>query len=123
MYKRFEDLKVWQMVREFRKEIYRLTKKFPKEEQYALTNQIRRAAISITANIAEGHGRYHYGEGIQFCRTSRASISECLDHLYTALDENYIAKQEFDGMYQAGRDLERVLNGYIGYLQKQTTDA
>ena len=96
MYKRFEDLKVWQMGREFRKAIYQVTKSFPKDEQYVLISDIRRAAISITANIAEGYGRYHYQENIQFCRISRGSINEVLDHLYTALDEKYLTQQVFD---------------------------
>jgi len=119
MYKRFEDLKVWQLAREFRKNIYNISKMFPKEEIYGLTNQIRRAAYSITANIAEGHGRYHYQENIQFCRTSRASINEVLDYLYTALDNNYITEKDFHKLYDRGRKIEMVLNGYIEFLQKK----
>lgn len=92
MYKRFEDLEVWQKARKFRQTIYKLSKKFPKEEIYVLTGQIRRAVISITANIAEGHGRYHWQENIQFCRTARGSINETIDHLYRALDCEYITQ-------------------------------
>lgn len=120
MYKRFEELKVWQLSRKFRQAIYTLSKKFPKEELYALTSQIRRAAYSITANIAEGHGRYHYQENIQACRISRGSLNEVFDHLYTAMDNGYITQQTFEKLYSQGRDLERVLNGYIGFLQKQS---
>ena len=119
MYKRFEDLKVWQTGREFENRIYETSKQFPKEELYILTSQIRRAAISITANIAEGHGRYHFRENVQFCRTSRGSVNEVLDHLYTALNEGYIKQEEFDDLYGKGREVERLLNGYIGYLDKQ----
>ncbi|MDI6733565.1 MAG: four helix bundle protein [Planctomycetota bacterium] len=119
MYKRFEDLKTWQLGREFRKATYQVSKLLPKSEQYNLTSQIRRAAISITANIAEGHGRYYYQENIQFCRISRGSINEVLDHLYTALDEKYINQQSFDKLYEQGREVERTLNGYIGYLERQ----
>ena len=119
MYRRFEDLKAWQLGREFKKRIYEVSNQFPKDELYALTSQIKRAAISITANIAEGHGRYHFGENIHFCRTSRGSINEVLDHLYTALDRGYLSRERFDGLYEQGREVEKVLNGYIGYLKKE----
>ena len=85
-YKTFEDVKAWQLGREFKKKIYKISEKFPKKELYTLAAQIRDAAVSITANIAEGYGRYSFQENIQFCRTSRASVNEVLDHLYTALD-------------------------------------
>ena len=119
MYKRFEDLKTWQLGREFRKAIYQASKLFPKPEQYNLTSQIRRAAVSITANIAEGHGRYYYQENIQFWRISRGSINEVLDHLYAALDEKYINQASFDKLYEQGREVEKTLNGYLGYLERQ----
>ena len=119
MYKRFEDLKVWQEARKFRKKIYRLSEKFPKQELYGLTTQMCRSVSSITANIAEGYGRYHWQENIQFCRISRGSINETLDHLYTALDCGYITKEEFERYYQEGRRLEQLLNGYIRYLERR----
>ncbi|MEW6685612.1 MAG: four helix bundle protein [Candidatus Edwardsbacteria bacterium] len=119
MYKRFEDLKVWQEARKFRQGIYNLVKKFPKKELYGLTAQISHSASSITANIAEGYGRYHWQENIQFCRISRGSINETLDHLYTALDCGYITEEEFSEHYQKGRQLEQLLNGYIRYLEKR----
>ena len=67
----FTDLKVWQLGRELRQQVYKLTRKFPAEEKFGLASQLQRAAISITANIAEGFGRYSYQENIQFCRTAR----------------------------------------------------
>ena len=118
----FEGLKVWQLGRKFRKKIYEISRKFPKEEIYCLVQQIHRAAISITANIAEGYGRYHYQENIQFCRVSRGSINEVLDNLYTALDEKYIVEKEFQQLYSQGREVEKVLNGYIGYLHKRLNE-
>ena len=84
----FEKIKAWKLGRAFKIKLYKITKDFPKDERFGLTPQMRRAAISITANIAEGYGRYHFQETIQFARNSRGSISEVLDHLYTALDEN-----------------------------------
>ena len=66
-----------------------LIKQFPAEEKYALANQMRRAAVSVTNNIAEGHGRWHYQENIQFCRISRGSVDELIDDLNTCQDEKY----------------------------------
>ena len=119
MFKRFDDLEVWKEAREFRKSIYELSKKFPKEELFVLIGQIRRSAISITSNIAEGHGRYHWQENIQFCRIARGSLNETLDHIYCALDCKYISEEKFNTIYNNGRNLEKMLNGYIRFLEKQ----
>ncbi len=69
--KTFEDLECWKSGREVRLYVSKLSKKFPKEETYVLKNNMKRAAYSITNNIAEGYGRFHYKEYIQYCRTSR----------------------------------------------------
>lgn len=122
-YKRFEELTVWQLAREFRHRVYQVSESWPRREMYGLTAQIRDAAVSITANIAEGYGRYHYQENIQLCRISRGSLNEALDHLYTALDEGYISQEIFDELYTQGREVERVLNGYINYLKRQLSKA
>jgi four helix bundle protein len=115
----FEDLTCWKLARDLRKEIYKISEEFPKEEKYHLTSQIRAAAVSITANIAEGYGRYHYQENIQCCRISRGSANEVLDHLYTALDAKNISKIDFDRLYKQGREVEKSINGYIGFLKGQ----
>jgi four helix bundle protein len=92
----FTDLLCWKKASELRKSIYRIATQLPETEKYNLTKQLRRVAISITANIAEGYGRFHYQENIQFCRQSRASLYECEDHLITCLDEGYCDKETFD---------------------------
>lgn len=115
----FEDLELYKQCREFRKGISILVKSFPKEEKYRLIDQMIRCSRSITANIAEGHGRYHYQENIQFCRQSRGSLMETLDHLLCAYDENYIDEtqlQEFRSCYD---HCLKLVNGYIYYLKKQ----
>ena len=90
--------------------------KLPPEEKFALTNQMRRSSRSTTENIAEGFGRYHFGENIQFCRISRGSLHELADQFITCHDDGYISKEE----YQHGRELIKsamaILNGYINYL-------
>ena len=115
----FEDIKAWQLARDFRRDIYEITKTFPREELYCLTAQMRRAAISITSNIAEGYGRYNFQENIQFCRTARGSLIEVLGQLYVALDGNYINQEEFNNLYNKGKNVERAINGYIGFLKGQ----
>lgn len=119
---RFEELKVWQLARVFRKKIYEITAKMPKEEKYGLISNIRDAACSITRNIAEGFGRYHLQENIQFCRQSRGSLNEVLDDLYASLDAGYVSQEIFSEIYELGREVERVLNGYINSMvaKKQT---
>jgi four helix bundle protein len=79
-----------------RKDISKLTKKFPKSEQYELTKQIKRSSRSVTANIAEGHGRYGFKDNTRFIRISAGSLKETLDHLYVAFDEEYITKEDLD---------------------------
>jgi len=119
----FESLDVWKECRLFRKQISSTVKTFPIEEKYRLSDQLIRASRSVTANIAEGHGRYHFQENTQFCRQSRGSLTEILDHLICAFDENYINQiqlDEFRGQYEK---CLKLLNGYIGYLQKQKNNS
>ena len=88
-----------------------------------MSNQLIRASRSVTANIAEGHGRYYFQENTQFYRQSRGSLTEILDHLISAFDENYISViqlDEFRGQYEK---CLKLLNGYIGYLQKQKNNS
>ena len=118
-YKSFEELDCWKAFREVRKFVYELVKKDPKEELYGLVQDMRRAARSTTHNIAEGFGRFHYQENIQFCRHSRGSLHELIDQLITSLDEKYITQED----YGQGRSLiDRalaLLNGSINYLSRQ----
>ncbi|KKK46622.1 hypothetical protein LCGC14_3163390, partial [marine sediment metagenome] len=92
----FEKLEVYNLAREYRKKIYKLTYRLPKEEKYNLINQIRRAAVSLTNKIAEGHGRYHYQENIQFLRQSRGSLEELLDDLYFIRSKFLHAGENFE---------------------------
>lgn len=115
----FSDLNVYQECRSLRKEISKLVKShFPETEKYKLTDQIIRSSRSVTANLAEGYGRYYYKENIQFCRISRGSLSETLDHLITAFDENYISQNQLDSFKLQIVNCRKLLNGYINYLKK-----
>ncbi|GHE69372.1 four helix bundle protein [Roseivirga thermotolerans] len=114
----FKELEVWKQTRELRKEIAQLVKRFPTDEKYKLTDQMIRAARSVTANIAEGYGRFHYQENIQFCRISRGSLTELQDHLTVAVDEGYIDESEEKLFDIRIEECIRILNGYINYLLK-----
>ena len=115
----FEDLEVWQLCRNLRKEIYKITKTFPNDEKYVLIRQIRTAAISSTANIAEGFGRFHYQENIQFCRQSRGSLFEIIDHLITSHDERYIDDEKYNVLKALSYRCIKVLNAYIASIKKR----
>ena len=117
--KTFEDLDVWKLARQLRKEIYRVTKTYPKEETYRLVDQMRRAGISSTANIAEGFGRFHFQENIQFCRQSRGSLYEIVDHLITSNDEGYLTDEKYQSMKAHSYRTIKVMNGYIAMLKKK----
>ena len=117
-FKTFEDLAVYQLARKFRKDIYALTRRLPKSEQFNLASQMKRASVSLTNNIAEGHGRYHYQENIQFLRHSRGSLQELIDDLNVCQDEDYFAPEYLGGLRQDAFELLKKLNGYISYLRK-----
>ena len=115
----FETLEVWKESRKLRKEISKLVKTLPSVENFRLSDQMIRASRSVSANIAEGHGRYHFQENIQFCRQSRGSLYELLDHLTVALDEHYISEEKFDILKPEILKTVKILNGYISYLKRQ----
>jgi four helix bundle protein len=115
----FRDLECWKNGRIFKNEIKDLVKTFPSHETYKLIDQITRSARSITANIAEGDGRYHYQENIQYCRIARGSINETMNHLIDAFDEEYIDEQTLNKLLEKAVTIRQILNGYIAYLQKR----
>src|SRR5205809_6929930 len=98
----FEDLEVYQVAREFRKAMYQVSRQLPDFEKFELASQIRRAAVSLTNNIAEGHGRYHYPDQIRFLLQSRGSLEELLDDLNVCQDENYFSAGEIESTRQLG---------------------
>jgi len=114
----FEDLEAWKLARELRKSISKMTKILPPDEKFRLTDQIIRSSRSAPANIAEGFGRFHYQENIQFCRQARGSLSETLEHLICTLDEEYIDEEIFNNHKKLIEKCWKVLNGYVAYLKK-----
>jgi len=118
-YHDFRDLEVWKRCRDIRKQIWALLRDFPEEEKYRLSDQMIRASRSSTACIAEGYGRYHYQENIQFCRQSRGSLYELIDHILVAEECEYIDHGVSQAIIDEIKTSIVVLNGYIRYLKKR----
>ena len=116
----FEDLEVYQVAREFRKAMYGVAKRLPEIEKFGLANQIRRAAVSLNNNIAEGHGRYHFLDQIKFMLQSRGSLEELIDDLNTCEDEDYLAGANVSRLKDVGWRVQ-LIDGYIRYLREQRT--
>ncbi|HQV54509.1 MAG: four helix bundle protein [Chitinophagaceae bacterium] len=114
-----DTLEVYISAKAFRKEVVQIANTFPKEEKFLLVAQIKDSARSISANIAEGYGRFHYQEAIQFCRIARGSLLETYDHLSNALDENYITEIIFSDLKLKQEHLLKMINGYIAYLKRR----
>jgi four helix bundle protein len=117
MYK-LSELESWKSARELRKMVSDLVKCFPKDESFRLKDQIIRSSRSIPANIAEGFGRFHYQENIQFCRIARGSLYETQEHLICALDEKLIDDEIFGEVNAHLLQCLKILNGYIAYLKR-----
>lgn len=118
--KDFTSLDAWKKARDLKLFFYReVLPKLPAEERYSLGSQIRDSGVSATANIAEGYGRYHYKEGIQFYRISRASIYELKDHLISCLDFDYISREVFNKGIVLVEETKKTLNGYIRFVHNQ----
>ena len=118
-FRSFEELQCWQACRKVRQYISKLVKSYPKDEKYRIVDDMIRASRSTTHNIAEGFGRFHYQENIQFCRVSRGSLYELKDQLICSLDEGFIKAYEHqEGMELIDKAIA-LLNGYINYLSKR----
>ena len=109
----FKDLESWRTARDLRRELYRMAKALPDIEKFGLASQIRRAAISVTANIAEGFGRFGYQENAQMCRQARGSLYELRDHLTTCVDEGYLGPAEGERLDALIQTVTRLVNGYL----------
>ncbi|HEU6449188.1 MAG TPA: four helix bundle protein [Verrucomicrobiae bacterium] len=117
-FRTFESLEVYRAAREFRKEMYAVSRKLPEIEKFGLVSQMRRAAVSLTNNIAEGHGRYHYLDQIKFILQARGSLEELIDDLNVCADEKYLPAAEIDKLKQNGWRVSQLLGGYIRFLRK-----
>ncbi len=113
----YTDLDVYKACRMLRKRVSLLVKQyFPEHEKHRLSDQVIRSSRSITANIAEGNGRYYYKDNVRFCRISKGSLQETLEHFITAYDEEYIDSEVLKEFKKEHDTCIRLLNGYIRYL-------
>lgn len=117
----FEDLEVYKTAREFRNALYNVSRRLPDFEKYELASQIRRAAVSLTNNIAEGHGRFHYLDQIKFMLQARGSLQELIDDLNVSLDQAYLPAAEITLVKQQGWNVCKLLNGYLRWLRDRKT--
>jgi four helix bundle protein len=122
-FRTFEDLEVYKKARQFRKDMYGVGKTLPQFEKYELGSQIRRAAVSLTNNIAEGHGRYHYLDQIKFQLQARGSLAELVDDLNVCEDENYLPIDHVMALRDRAKEVQRLINGYIRYLRDRKAGA
>lgn len=112
-------LKVWVKAKDFALKIYQqVLPVLPSEEKWNLTSQLRRSSLSISANIAEGYGRYYYQENVRFCYIARGSLDETLSHLVFAFETGYITASVYQHLETDGEETDKMLNGYIAYLKK-----
>lgn len=117
--KRFEDLIVWQKARELTREIYRCSNKGGLAKDYALKDQLRRSAISVMSNIAEGFERGGRAEFHQFLVIAKGSCAELRSQLYAALDAGYIGQEEFELLHSLAEEVARLLGGLRAAVGKK----
>jgi four helix bundle protein len=115
---KYEDLIAWQKAKAFATEVYRATETFPKTEIYGLTSQLRRAAISVPSNIAEGQGRLTKGEFCHFLGQARGSLLEVETQLSIAVDLNLLPEAEFRKLKAKSLEVRKILNGLIEAMLK-----
>ena len=114
---RFEDIEAWQMARKLTGMIYAASTDGKFSHDFGLREQIRRAAVSIMSNIAEGFGRGGNKELIQFLFIARGSVFEVQTQLYVALDAGYLKQEKFQELFNVANDTGRLINGFIRYLK------
>lgn len=113
---RFENLEIWKMAIEYGEIIHTLTKKFPKTEQFVLTTDLNRAAVSVSSNIAEGSGSASNKEFKRYLRISIKSIYETISQLYIARIRKYISDNEYSDVYQDGELLVKKTKSFMKKL-------
>ena len=114
--KRFEDILAWQKARQATKSVYDITKSGEFAKDFGLKDQIRRASVSIMANIAEGFARRSDKDFAHFLNISRSSTAEVQSHLYVAIDQNYIRQSEFDDIYQQLEQISKMIFALAKHL-------
>jgi four helix bundle protein len=118
---RFDELEVYREGRELRRRVYRLVRLLPDDERYNLISQMRRASLSVTNCIAEGHGSRSWKHNISYLYRARGSACELLDDLNVCEDEGYFRIEHIDDLRRQVDTVIRLINGYIAHLRKRLT--
>ena len=119
----YRELIAWQKAKKLAVQVCKLAKKFPRDEVYGLTSQVRRSAVSVPSNIAEGQGRVTRGEFIQFLGHARGSLLELQTQLEIAVELEYISQADFDAIEKLANDVRSLLNRLIESLQSKSKGA
>ena len=114
-----KDLDVWKLSIELVLDIYQICRQMPVHERYGLSAQMKRAAVSIPSNVAEGAARKSHKEFIQFLFISKSSAAEVQSHLYVAMDQGYITEKSFNEIYDKAEKVSKLTSGFIKYLTSQ----
>ena len=109
----FQQLKVWEKSMELVEEVYRLVRRLPPEERYALSDQMRRAVVSIPSNIAEGHGRFSSREFVQFLSIAKGSLYELTTQLLVCVRVGYLTEADIHQSKEFCNEIERMLSAFI----------
>jgi len=117
-FQKFTDIEAWQKARELTFEIYEVTKRAPFSRDFELRRQIRDACVSVMSNIAEGFDRNGTGEFIQFLSIAKGSAAEVVSQLYVAIDQKYIAEEEFERLSSLATQAGRKIGALMSYLRK-----
>jgi four helix bundle protein len=118
-FRTFEDLEAYKSARAFRIAMYAVSRRLPDFEKFELASQICRAAVSLTNNLAEGLGRWHFLDQIKFVLQARGSLEELLDDVNVCEDEQYLPPAEVGGLKQRGWHVRKLINGYLRYLRER----
>ena len=116
---RFEQLTVWQKAVEFADSIYEVTSKFPSDERFGLTNQLRRASVSVSSNIAEGSSRGSNRDYSRFIEIAYGSVMEIVSQLHVSRKRQFLSEEMFDELCVKADELARMLSGLKSSLQKE----
>lgn len=117
-------LKVWVRAKDFALTIYkRVLPLLPADERWNLNQQLRRSSLSISANIAEGYGRFYYQDNVRFCYNARGSLEEVLSHLTFAHEAGFLSEDLYRELINESDEIDKMLNGYISYLKKSKQGA
>jgi four helix bundle protein len=123
MARSYRELDVWMHSRQMVRDVYELTKSFPREEQFGLTSQLRRAAVSVPSNIAEGCGRNHYKDSIQFFFHARGSLYEIETQILLSADLGFTNDKSAESILNKVESCKRLLNGFINYFERRANES